>query len=116
MIYWNVGCKADCDLLTEEDKLKSRNVSFFCDNKHDNLLISLIRQVISWSKIETIVFSAIQHRYSLLIENFIRENNLGKCHSSSFQRMDLDKQIFEEKTKNLKYIHPSGNYFRIDSK
>lgn len=97
--------------MTEEDRLNSRSVVFFCDKNDDDLLMNLIQQIIPWSTIQTIVFSAIQHRFSLLIEKLILNNNLGECHISSYQQMDLDKQTFEEKTKNFAYNYPTGKIF-----
>src|SRR5580698_1993724 len=78
-IYSTIGFKFDIQLLTEEEKSTQRLVSFFCDNKDDHLLIPLIQQYVPWSKIKNISLGAIQHRFSPIIESFIRDNNLGKC-------------------------------------
>ncbi len=88
-------------------------MKLFCDNKNDHLLIPLIQQYVPWSKIKKICFSAIQHRLSLIIENFIRDNNLGKYDINSFQQMELDKETFAEKSRTITYTHSSGDYFVI---
>jgi len=88
-------------------------VTFFCDNKDDHLLISLIQQYVPWSKIERIAFSAIQNRFSSIIESFVHDNNLGKCVIRSYQQMELDKETFTEKSKRITYSGSSGNYFVI---
>jgi len=88
-------------------------VTFFCDNKDDNLLIPLIQQYVPWSTIEKIAFSAIQHRFSSIIECFIHNNNLGKCETESFQQMELDKETFADKSKTITYSCSSGDYFVI---
>jgi len=109
-IYWTIGFKLNYQLLTEEEKSTSRYVSLFCDNKDEDLLIPLIQQCVPWSKTKIIVFPAIQHRFSSIIESFIRDNDLGKWHTESFQQMELDKETFAEKIKKTTYSCSSGDY------
>lgn len=88
-------------LLTENDKSKTRIVTLFSQTEDDGLLISLIQQCIPWSTTEHIIFFAIPHRLSSLIQNFIKENNLGKSFSHSFNQLELDKETFLKKTEKI---------------
>jgi hypothetical protein len=108
-IYWTIGFKSNYQLLTEEEKSTSRYMTFFCDNNNDHLLIPLLQQLVPWSTIKNIIFSAIHARFSSIIENFIRINDLGKCHINSYQQMELDKKTFSEKSKKIVYSGSSGD-------
>ncbi len=110
-IYGTIGFKPNYQLLTEEEKSRQRCVTFFCDNKDDHLLVSLIQHYVPWSKIKTIAFSAIQQRFSPVIKSFIHDNNVGQCAIYSYQQMVLDKTTLEKKSKNITSSHLSGDYF-----
>ena len=111
-IYSTVCFKSNYQLLTKEEKSTKLCVTFFCDNKGDHFIIPLIQQHVPWSQTKEICFCSIQHRFSPIIETFINNNNNpGKCHSSSFHQMELDRTTFAEKSKTFSYSYPSGNYF-----
>jgi hypothetical protein len=110
-IYLTIGFKSNNPPLTDE-RTTARRVTFFCDDKDDQLLISLIQQYVLQSNIKNISFCAIPHRLSSVIGSFINDQNLGKYYTSSFQQMELDKETFAEKRKQIT-SPSSGNYFII---
>ena len=112
-IYLIIGVNADSQLLSNEETATTRRVTFFCDDKNDHLLIPLIQQYISQSKMSKIAFCGVPHRFSSIIGNFISDNNLGKYRVSSFQQLELDKEAFEKNRKQIKSSFSSGDYFII---
>jgi hypothetical protein len=111
-IFCTIGFKPNFQLLTEAVKSTERRVTFFCDNKDNHLLMDLIQHYVPWSNIKNICFCTIQHRHSLLIENFIRQNRLGRCDIYSYQQLELDRTTFTENSKNITSSHLlTGNYF-----
>ena len=108
-IYSTICFQPNYQLLTEEEKSRKRSVSFFCEEKDDDLVMSLIQHHVPWSSVPTIAFSVIPHRFSSRIEDFIQKNNLGKCSYHTFYQMELNKETFLEKTKNITSTFSSGN-------
>jgi hypothetical protein len=112
-IYLTIGFKSNNPPLTVEERSTARHVIFFCDDKDDQLLISLIQQYISQSNIKNIYVCAIPHRCSSRVESFITDKNLGKYHISSYHQMELEKETFAEKRKQITHSPSSGSYFII---
>jgi len=100
-------------LLTENDKSKTKNVSFFSNEEDDHLLMSLIEQCISWSIVEDLIFFTFSPRVLPLIQNFIQENNLGKTIFWSYEQLELDQETFLQKTKNISLSIPSGKLTKL---
>jgi hypothetical protein len=111
-IYLTISFKSNNQPLPDEERSTARRVTFFCDDKDDQLLISLIQKYISQSNNKNKYVCAIPHRLSSVIGSFITDQNLGKYYTSSFQQMELDKETFAEKRKQIT-SPSSGNYFII---
>ena len=75
----SISFQPNYQLPKEEEHPTNRRVSFFCDDKDDHLLISLLQQYVFQSQIKRIVFVAIPHRFSPMIESVISNHNLGNC-------------------------------------
>jgi hypothetical protein len=112
-IYLTIGFNVNYQLLSAEESATTRRVILFCDDKDDHILIPLIQQYISRSKMSKIAFCGIPHRLSSIIGNVISDNNLGKYSVHSFQQLELDKEAFEKNRKQITSSFSSGDYFII---
>ncbi|CAF4011946.1 unnamed protein product [Rotaria magnacalcarata] len=110
-IYSLMGFKSTYESVTEEEASMYREINFFCDNKEDQLFVSMIRYYVPWTTAKSIVFSSFPHRFLSIIESFIQENSLGSTHITTCQQMELDKESFKEKYKTMTYACPSGTCF-----
>ncbi|CAF1152973.1 unnamed protein product [Rotaria magnacalcarata] len=111
-IYSLMGFKSTYESVTEEEASMYREINFFCDNKEDQLFVSMIRYYVPWTTAKSIVFSSFPHRFLSIIESFIQENSLGSTHITTCQQMELDKESFKEKYKTMTYACPSDIVIR----
>ncbi|CAF4597053.1 unnamed protein product [Rotaria socialis] len=111
-IYSLMGFKSTYESVTEEEASMCREINFFCDNKEDQLFVSMIQHYVPWTTAKSIVFSSFPHRFSSIIESFIQENRLGSTHITTCQQMELDKESFKEKYKTMTYVCPSDIVIR----
>lgn len=107
-IFSTIGFKAHYELVTDKGQSTTRDVTFFSINENDHVLISWIQHYIPWSSTKTIILRAIEHRISSLIQTFITNNNLGEYYIESAQQMEVDKDTFIEKTKEITYSCSPG--------
>lgn len=109
-MHGTIGFKAHYESIDDEEKSMYRNIFLVSDEKHDDLVIPFMREIISLNDVKHIVFGCLPHRLTPRIDSFFRENNYNTCETTCCQLLELDRETFQKITKATTYSVPAGDY------
>ena len=104
LVYPTIGSTIDDRVLEHKTADNTKNIACFCGVQDEEVLINLLEQCIPWSEVETLVFYANTHRFSIIITNLLQHKNfVSDVGVNPHFQMEIDRPTLEEtKRKGLR--------------
>lgn len=87
-------------------------IRFCCDEKDNEILLSMLKQHVPQLTTEKILIKACDQRFSSIVQDHFRNHGLRVSYEHPCYQMIYPKEIIEKQRITMKHSYPAGKHFR----